>query len=84
MNNFYAGSEIMFGQGALDALPELLAGYGARRVMIICDPGIRAAGVADLVIAQVQRRIAHVLVFDGVVPNPTRSEERRVGTECAA
>lgn len=73
MNNFYAGSEIMFGQGALDAMPELLAGYGARRVMIICDPGVRAAGVADLVIAQVQRRIAHVLVFDGVVPNPTNA-----------
>lgn len=73
MNHFYAGSEIVFGQGALDALPGLLAGYRAQRVMIVCDPGVRAAGVADLVIAQVQRQIAHVLVFDGVLPNPTNA-----------
>ena len=73
MNRFYAGSEIVFGQGALDALPGLLSEYRARRVMIICDPGVRAAGIAELVIEQVRRQIAHVFVFDGVAPNPTNA-----------
>ena len=73
MNRFYAGSEIVFGQGALDALPGLLSEYRARRVMIICDPGVRAAGIAELVIEQVRRQIAHVFVFDGAAPNPTNA-----------
>ena len=40
MNRFYAGSDIIFGQGSLSALPELLKEFDAKRVMVISDRGV--------------------------------------------
>ena len=43
MNRFYAGSEIVFGQGALDALPGLLSG-----VILTFIPSMGLFFIADI------------------------------------
>ena len=65
--NFPAiGTEVLFGFGVLERLPEKIAELGGSRVLIVTDPGLRASGVVD----QVTETLAHanvpVVVFDEV------------------
>ena len=41
---FQAPSNIMFEPGASRKIDELVAGYGAKRVMLVTDKGVRGAG----------------------------------------
>ena len=42
--DFYPRTRIVFGPGKLAALGELAAELGAKRVLVVSDPGIVAAG----------------------------------------
>ncbi|MDY5423443.1 iron-containing alcohol dehydrogenase [Hornefia butyriciproducens] len=69
--NFFVNSNITFGRGALACLADVIRGYGFKSAMIVYDEGVRAAGIAGKVLAQVKESGAEYIVFDGVIPNPT-------------
>jgi 4-hydroxybutyrate dehydrogenase len=60
---------VSFGFGASALLPEALAEAGIRRPLVVTDPGVRAAGIAD----EVVRGIEHASWFDQSPPNPTEA-----------
>ena len=69
--NFFVKSNIEFGRGALEMLPQILQGYGMKSAMIVYDGGVKAAGIADKVVEQVAKAGVPYVIYDGVIPNPT-------------
>lgn len=69
--NFFVKSNINFGIGAVSVLPELLLKYGLKKIMVVYDGGVKAAGIAEKVLAQIEKAEVSCVIFDGVVPNPT-------------
>ncbi len=39
--------------------------------MVVYDAGVKMAGIAEKVLAEVEKADVKVTVFDGVIPNPT-------------
>ena len=68
---FFVKSNLVFGKGAAAQLPELLKGYGLKRVMLVYDGGVKAAGIAEKIAAEIAKAGVEMTVFDGVIPNPT-------------
>jgi alcohol dehydrogenase class IV len=62
---------MVFAPGALDQLGPIAKAEGATRVMLVTDPGIRAAGHAERAVRSLYRASLVVGVFDGVEENPT-------------
>lgn len=69
--NFTVKSNIYFGAGAISKLPEILSKYDFDRIMIVYDGGVKAAGIAEKIISQVENMGTDYCVFDGVIPNPS-------------
>ena len=80
--NFFAKSNIVFGRGAVEQLPEMIKSYGLKNVMVVYDMGVKAAGIAEKVLEQVEKAGVTVTVFDKVIPNPT-NEVVEEGAEIA-
>ncbi len=68
------GIEIVFGAGAVDRLGALAREVGGRRVLLVTDPGLRAAGHADRAAAAIAAHDFEVSIFDRVGENPTTDE----------
>ncbi|MGI6071042.1 MAG: iron-containing alcohol dehydrogenase [Blautia sp.] len=68
---FFVSSDVVFGKDAAKELPRMLKGYEAKHVMVVYDAGVKAAGIAEKVLAEVKKADVDVTVFDGVIPNPT-------------
>jgi alcohol dehydrogenase len=64
-------TRIVFGPDKVDTLGELAGELGARRALVISDPGIVAAGHAARGIAALARAGVEAALFDGVAENPT-------------
>lgn len=76
----FVSPEIIFGAGSRHSVGNYAATFGARKVLVVSDPGVLAAGwVTDVQASLDQQGIAHVL-FTGVSPNP-RVEEVMAGAE---
>ncbi|HEX7449575.1 MAG TPA: iron-containing alcohol dehydrogenase [Pirellulales bacterium] len=69
--DFQLRTRIVFGPDRVETLGELAAELGARRVMVVSDPGIVAAGHAARGIAALERAGIETHLFDGVGENPT-------------
>ncbi|WP_206830230.1 iron-containing alcohol dehydrogenase family protein [Alicyclobacillus fructus] len=71
MFSYAMNTHIEFGDGAVDRLPEALVARGfGRRLLVVTDPGLVQAGVADR-IAEILARAGFVpRVFAEVRPNP--------------
>lgn len=69
--NFFVKSNITFGRGAVEKLPEIINRYGLKNIMVVYDGGVKAAGIAERVMEQVEKAGVKAVVFDGVIPNPT-------------
>lgn len=69
--NFFVKSNITFGKGAVEKLPELIQSYGMKQVMVVYDQGVKAAGISEKVMEQVEKAGVAATVFDKVIPNPT-------------
>ena len=59
-------TRIVHGVGAVERLGDLVRELGLERPLLVTDPGVAAAGLADRVLAQLNG----AAVFDGVRPNP--------------
>lgn len=68
---FFVKSNLTFGRGAIEALPEMIRNYKMKNLVVVYDSGVKAAGIADRVLEQVKKSDAAYTVFDRVIPNPT-------------
>ncbi len=69
--DFYPRTRIVFGPGKVESLGELAGELGARRVLVVSDPGIVAAGHAARGLAALQRAKIESQLFDALGENPT-------------
>lgn len=68
-------TQVQFDFGALSLLQQECDRIGIRRPMIVTDAGIKAAGIVDRVLAQLNNA-ASVAVFDQTPPNPNEAAVR--------
>lgn len=70
--NFFVHNDMVFGTDAVKQLPNLLQQDHVQNVMVIYDAGVKAAGIAQKVLAEVEKVPGiTVTTFDGVEPNPS-------------
>ncbi|HEX4129514.1 MAG TPA: iron-containing alcohol dehydrogenase [Pirellulales bacterium] len=69
--DFQQRTRIVCGPHKVDALGELARSLGGRRVLMVSDPGIVAAGHTPRGMASLGRAGLETLLFDGVHENPT-------------
>lgn len=70
-SKFFVSSDVTFGKDAAKELPRILKEFKAKNVMVVYDAGVKMAGIAEKVLAEVEKADVKVTVFDGVIPNPT-------------
>lgn len=61
---------IVFGNGSLSTLGDHAKRLGRKHALVVCDAGVRKAGLADRVTAALGKAGVGFTVFDGVDPNP--------------
>jgi len=64
-------TRIVFGPDKIDSLGALAGELGARRVLVVSDPGIVRAGHAERGLASLAKAGIEAQLFDGVEENPT-------------
>ncbi|CAG0935625.1 1,3-propanediol dehydrogenase [Thermoflexales bacterium] len=79
----FVAPEFVFGHGACDLAGRYARNYGARKVLVVTDPGIIAAGWTDRVTASLTAARLPYVIFSQVTPNP-RAEEVMAGAELYA
>ena len=67
---FQAPPNILFEAGASKKLAELVAGYGARRVLLVTDKGVRNAGLTKNAEAGLVAGGCELTVFEDVEADP--------------
>lgn len=75
-------SELEFAATAVERLPDAVAAVGPTRVLVVTDPGIRAAGIVDRVVGILADADMETAEYDEVGPNPTIADVDR-GAELA-
>src|SRR3954464_11370389 len=60
----YAAPALKFGPGASAEVDHDLASYGARRVLLVTDPGVMATGHPSRIAEQVWKHGIETVVFD--------------------
>ena len=74
MPTFALKVETVFGEGCIAELGQRAKAAGFKHALIVTDPGIRAAGILDSVLASLdEAEVAHS-VYENVNPNPTIPE----------
>jgi len=67
----YGAPALKFGDGAADELGYDLAQLGARRALVITDPGVAATGLPQRIADQMAQYGVEAVVYDGVHVEPT-------------
>ncbi|HEY2688432.1 MAG TPA: iron-containing alcohol dehydrogenase [Streptosporangiaceae bacterium] len=80
---FFMPTRVFFGRGLAAQAGVQAAGLGARKVMLVTDPGVQKAGLAGPVRDDLVRAGLEVLAFQQVEPNP-RDVDCLAGAEQAA
>jgi alcohol dehydrogenase len=62
---------VVFGVGTLARLGDLVRELGGKRVMVVTDPGLEAAGHPQRALASLEKAELLPFLFDGVEENPT-------------
>ena len=69
--SFYAPVQVVFGKPVATALPEVLAGMGVERVVVLSDAGLAEIGLTGQVADLVRAGGWQVTTFSQVQSNPT-------------
>ena len=69
--DFQPRTRVVFGAGSFDRLGELAAALGARRALVVSDPGIVRAGYTNRAIRLLMAAEMEAHLFDAVEENPT-------------
>lgn len=75
--DFDPRTRVIFGNGCVQRLGELTREYGGRRVLLVTDRGIEAAGHAQRCVDSLRSAGIEPIVFDEVVQNPTTDDVDR-------
>ena len=74
MPSFALTVETVFGEGCIAELGQRAKAKGYKHALIVTDPGIKAAGILDSIMASLDEQgVAHS-VYDAVNPNPSIPE----------
>lgn len=76
----FVAPEIVFGVGAIDRVGQYATLYGAKRIFVVSDPGVVAAGWTGRVLASLDASGFQYTLFTSLSPNP-RAEEVMAGAE---
>ncbi len=60
---------VLFGENATQEMAKKIAEEGHKNVFICCDPGVRAAGIADMIVEILKEEGLSSSVFDECVPD---------------
>ena len=52
-SEFFVSSDVTFGKNAAKELPRILKEFKAKNVMVVYDAGVKMAGIAEKVLAEV-------------------------------
>jgi alcohol dehydrogenase len=63
--------KVLFGPGSLDRLGELCKSLGGKRILLVTDPGIEAAGYPERAIRSIYQADLVLKLFDEADENPT-------------
>jgi len=69
--DYHPRTRIVFGPDKVDTLGELAGELGARRALVVSDPGVVAAGHVERGMQSLQRAGIQAFLFSGVAENPT-------------
>lgn len=69
-----SGLHLTFGPGEVARVGEFVRDCGGERALIVTDPGVRRAGIADEVLGHISDSVPEAAIFDGVNPNPTTDD----------
>lgn len=72
--DFHPRTRIVFGPDKIDSLGELASELGARRALVVSDPGIVSCGHTARGIQALQRAHIECWLFDGVHENPSTDD----------
>ena len=75
--DFQPRTRIVFGPDKIDALGELASELGARRALVVSDPGVIAAGHADRGVDALEKAGIVTNLFEGVHENPSTDDVAR-------
>ena len=81
--DLHPAPRVIFGEGTLAQLGDMADGLGGRRTLLVTDPGIVGAGIADNALGLLRRGARDVILFDGAGENPTTAHVD-AGVEVAA
>ncbi len=70
-------TRVVYGRGAIEQLGPLVRELGARRVLVVTDPGVAAAGHVGRAVRSLSGAGLYVAVFDQVRENPTSTDVAR-------
>jgi alcohol dehydrogenase class IV len=76
----FVAPEFVFGVGSLDLANRYAINLGARRMLVVTDPGVMAAGWTSQVTAGLEAAGLSYTMFSDVTPNP-RADEVMAGAE---
>ncbi len=69
--DFQPRTRLVFGINAVERVGEIIREFGAKKVLLVTDPGIAKAGHADHVLKSLAADGVSAVVFDRVRENPT-------------
>src|SRR5260370_41279347 len=64
---------VVFGAGAVSTVATHIKRIGAKRALVVCDPGVVKAGIAERVRSLLEAGAVAAVVFDTVDPNPVET-----------
>lgn len=76
-------TRIEFGNGVSSQVGAEAKALGGTRAMVITDPGVRAAGIVDPILANLAAVGIETIVFDDVAPNPRDTDVDQAGRVAA-
>lgn len=68
---FNNAGQIIFGNGAISKIPDMIKRFQADKVAVLTDPGIKQAGLLDKLVEIVDRTGIDYWVYDQAMPEPT-------------
>ncbi|TVT56661.1 MAG: iron-containing alcohol dehydrogenase [Sedimenticola thiotaurini] len=77
----FVSPEVIFGAGARKNVANYARNFGARKVLLVSDPGVKAAGWVDDIAGLLEEADIDYVTFTNVSPNP-RSNEVMAGVDC--
>ena len=70
-------NRVLFGIGAIEQLPDVVAGVGGSRVFVVTDPGVQRAGIVAPIIDGLTKAGIAATLFAEVEPNPAAATVER-------